>query len=279
MFWQANPLRDRRGEGAHFICVKEYLALPLDFERRQPTRMFMRQISSACATAMPLLIAYHVWFEWASFGAGFRPLRLQVIDAETHRWIGEDLTHLIEAFVQWPGQEGSLILAGIRSGFLQVRTEEGVSGLILTDFARFNEHLHPDFKSLQQKGGNARARKFAMKKIAEAAGDRRKILESQGMLGFGSSETTAAEREASIALIMRLDRASGSELRSNDKYDEHVFRLALNVVRTHLPVELDGVESFLIERRNDPEVVKLTERVLERFGAYVDAARKAELLS
>lgn len=256
--------------------MKDHLAIPLDFDRRQTTRLFCRAISGVNPNAMPLLVAYQVWMEWATGGSEWRALRHRVEDPDTHRWEVEDITHIVESFVSWSGETGGLIRCALRSGFMKLEDRQEMSGLVLVDYGRFNGHLDPNFKTIQQLGGEARSRKLREKAIQAEAAQRREVFDSQGILPFGETQVTKEEQELCYALVMRIDRACGAPPRSGDGFGKSLLSDALTVVRTCTPGEIEAVEIYVVENRANPSVVTVPDRILSNFRSYVaDATRNA----
>ena len=83
---------------------------------------------------------------------------------------------------------------------------------------------------------------------------------------------TADERKASLALVMRLDRACGRSVRMSSDYGESLLNLALETVRKFTPEDVARVEQFIFENRDTPSVVKEPERILMQFADLLEKA-------
>jgi hypothetical protein len=251
--------------------------LPIDFERREAVRLLCRKISvndDRLCKGFALAIALRVWLDWASKGVDFRPLYRQQADPQNPDWSREDLTYVIEGAAAWDGNSGDLIRYSIDAGFLRVEKRGEQYGFVLADFYPLNEHLSPNFESIQSRGGRARAAKRYQEEAETMARQRRKTFEAQRILPFGSAETTQEEQEACYALFIRLHRVCDLPVPSADKFSERAMSDTLDVIRNFTRAEIDSVESWLLENRDSPAVVKDPERIIEQFAARLDVAAK-----
>jgi hypothetical protein len=254
------------------------LHLPLHFERRETVRLLARKIATIneayAPAAFGLAVALRIWNEWAATGKEFRLLKLPKNDNGQIDWSKEDMAFVIEdAAGLQIGDDGKLMQSALESGFISYEVREGVAGLILEGFWPLNEHLSPDFKSIQQRGGEARAAARFREESEKGARERKKIFDQQGILPFGSQQTTANEQEHCYALYLRLHRVCGLDgSPPAEKFSEQTMLDALYVVRNYTPDQIVKIEEWILSSRDNPQVVKIPERILEGIGKYAEAA-------
>jgi hypothetical protein len=257
------------------------LHLPLDFERRESVRLFGRKLTEipggAALSDRAPLYALRIWLDWAGAGAEFRSLRRALADGVDVDWTKEDLTYVIEGAAGWLGAPGELIKAALEGGFLKLtrRGEGNELCLSLDGFWPLNQHLSPDYMSIQRRGGHASvARRLA--KEAELEAERRNELdEQQGRLPFGKETVTANEKVDCYALVIRLYRVCGltAPAPDSEKFTESIMRDALWVVRKFSKDQILDVETYLLANRDNPEVVKVPEVIMRSFGIYAESAK------
>jgi hypothetical protein len=241
------------------------LHLPLDFERREYVRRFARQHSEAVVTVL------RMWIDWATAGTDFRPLKARFDSAESYDWSGDDLTFVLEEYCGHDGAPGDLIKRALLAGVMKVEFRGENYGLVLAEFWRFNEHLSPNHRTIQQRGAAAMHSKARDKRLVQ---DQARIIAAQEQLIFDEREVTADETRTAVAIIMRLDRALGLPLRTTTEYvsSRSLLEAAVRVVRTFKSDEIDAVCQYVIENRDNPRLVKMTERLLEKFGELLGKA-------
>lgn len=253
------------------------LCLPTEFDRRDLNRLFARKIQALeHSQAEAILCAYQVWSEWATSSAEWRPLRHRVEDLHSHEWSREDLTHIIESYcVGYHGEPGKLLLAALESGFMSLDRRDGVDGIILTGFWQLNKHLSPDYLTMQQRGGKARAAKHAAAIANKLGAQTAALLDQQGIFLFSGSITKPTKEEESqvYALIIRMDRACGKQQRLTRDYTEALTRDALSVVRKFTPDDILAVETFIVENRENPAVVKDADRIISSFATILESSQ------
>ena len=230
-----------------------------------------REIESCAA----MLCAYQVWVEWGISTQEWRPLRGVVSDFREHDWEREDLTHSIEGFTVYRSKPGGLIICGLESGFITIELRQGISGLVLKGFWELNEHLDPNYRTIQQKGGAALAHKRRLKEIDKLAQQRQKLFQQQQALPFGPNKPTVEEEKACYALIIRIDRACGKPVRQSTEYLTDILAAALRVVKEHTPEEINEVEAFLIHQRETTNSSQTPDRVLLTFDRFLEEAQRA----
>ena len=256
------------------------LYLPLDWERAPELRLFQMRLSAYVIKPMEqftLAPLYYIrlWSEWGTAAVEWRPLRHQLIeDFRSHAWDREDLTFLIEQYCGWKGEVGKLIVCGIDSGVLQVERRGDLHGLVLSNFWRLNEHLSPDHKTMQQKGGLAKYARRQSEEMQVMAAQQDRIMQAQGNLWLTEAAATPDERKASLALVMRLDRACGRSVRISSDYGESLLNLALETVRKFTAEDVAKVEQFIFDHRENPSVVKDPERLLMQFADLLERSTK-----
>jgi hypothetical protein len=251
------------------------LHIPLDFERREDVRRFTRLVGEDFA----LVWAIRLWTDWGTAAVEFRPLgfsqkKPDPFDAEEYQWKDDDLTYIVEEFCYGGPTKleapGFLIKKAIAAGMIQVVKRDGSWGLILNDFWRFNAHLSPTHKTIQQRGAIARNAIRSVAEVEELADKQVRMMSDIGKqfaLPIDQKPTTE-EVKRCVATIMMLDRACDRPLRKSEDYakNEPLMTLALNVVRGYTLNEVRMVYEYLVAHRDDPRTVKLPDRILERFG-------------
>lgn len=248
------------------------LHLPLDFDRRETIRLLLHKLSVSEPTPSAIdhafLYALRIWMEWGATGKQLRPLLHRFEgDPVNHPWPMENITFVLEDAARWPGSPGDLIRECLIAGFLIVADHgNGKASLQLEGFWQYNEHLSPDFRTIQERGAAASNLKRALAKVAEAATERRKVFAAQGYLPFGDEKPNEQEQDACYALFMRLYRECGLELPKAEDFDEHNMRNALAVIRKFTPDEISTVEQWILERAGEVDFVKNPSRILETFA-------------
>lgn len=248
------------------------LHLPLDFERREDVRRFRRLLGNPDPD-MALNVAVLLWLDWGRAGVEFRPLKFAPKPTGTYPWKDDDLTFVIEDFCGATSDPGFLITKAIEATLL--RTEQrGVGwGLVLNDFWRYNSHLSPTHKTIQQRGNIAKNARREAKELASAAEKQSQLLQDQTIFAM-DIVANPEETKNSIALVMRLDRACGKPLRATSEYlaQKALMTDALKVVRKYSNDDINRVTEYVIANRENPRLVKLTERLLEKFGELLGKA-------
>jgi len=255
------------------------LHLPLDWERAPGLRLFAMRVDSSGGNPLTgglLAPLYYIrmWSEWGTAAVEWRPLRTQIAhDYQTHAWDKEDLTFLIEQYCGWKGGDGKLVMAAIEAGVIKIEKRGDLSGLVLSDFWRLNEHLSPDYKTIQQKGGMAKFAKRQVDEVQVMAAQQDRIMEAQGRFWLPEAAATGDERKAALALVMRLDRACGRSVRISSDYDEALLNRALETVRKFTTDDIGQVEQYIFENRETPSVVKEPDRILMAFADLLERSR------
>lgn len=256
------------------------MQLPLDFERRESLRLFGRKLveadSAFDSVGFVLATALRIWLDFAQAAAEFRPLRNRAQNS-TIDWATEDLTYVIEDSAKWAGNPGQLMVAAVDSGFIKIEhrahgSEEQV-GIVLDGFWPLNEHLSPDFESIQKRGGKARQASRIREESERAAQDRNKIFEQQENFHFGNIETTPAEREKAYGLFIRLHRVCGLDAPLGEQFEERAMVDALFIIRKFSDDQIAQLEEWLLSQRDNPEIVKMPARILEHIGKYMEQAK------
>lgn len=255
------------------------LHLPIDWERKVPVRKLGIRINQSwpsAAAGMAPLYFIRMWTEWASNAEEWRPLNRHVAEVSGHDWKHEDLTYIIEEFCGWqpaPAMPpGGLLVCAIEAGIYEVQARGDISGLVLAGWCEINAHLMPGYESMQTKGGKATRQATQRKLAARMAEQQRQIFEAQGTLLLTKQTESADEQKAALALVIQVDRHCGQVVRSTHQYSEAVLRDAVGIIRRHPGSMIDMVLTYLHENRTNPEVVKIPDRVLEKFDDYLAAA-------
>jgi hypothetical protein len=262
--------------------VTAALHLPVDFERLESVRLLGRKLAAIDATHGELapLYALRVWVDWAIGGKTYRPLQNKPAGAaRDHDWTRENITFVLEDAAKWRGETGALVVAMLDAGFIRAivspEGEHEIVVLSLEGFWRWNEHLSPNYKSIQRRGAEAANLRKMLDKIGDMARERRQVFDSQGVLPFGAGAPTDEEQEACYALFMRLHRECGLDLPNASDFTEAAMSDALRVVREFTPEEIAKVEQYVIDHAADVDFVKKPARLLENFQNLLALARRA----
>ena len=284
------------------------LHLPLDFEKRASVRLLGRKLGSArdsragfgdspkriFSPADPheyaVVAALRVWLDWASSAVEWRPFRRAQNDKERIEWTKEDLTFIIEGAAGWHDNDGAFMQAAVEAGFIVIEERAILTsdlgpltsspapsalGLTLDGFWPLNEHLSPDYKSIQQRGGEARAARRLFSEVDVLAEQRREIFEKQGALPFGTEKLSPEEQTLCFAIFIRLYRACNLPVPSAADFTEAAMSEVRAIARLYTPEQISKVESWLIENRDNPVVVKIPARII---SDYALVAAKAGVL-
>lgn len=257
------------------------LHLPVDWERKAPVARLARRMAQSGFAEWSIfapLYFVRMWTEWASNPEEWRPLCAHVAEVSAHDWAKEDLCYIIAMACGWPADGGAgLLRCAIEAGVYEIQARGEISGLVLADWWRYNEHLSPDYRSMQSKGGAATRLTNAAKMAAHMAEQQALIWSQQGNLMLAEQSESADEQRAALALVIQLDRHCGNAVRLTAGYGSAILHDAVAVVRKHLQPAIDRVLIYLSENRSNAQVVKVPERVLERFDEYLAAASKEEM--
>jgi hypothetical protein len=257
------------------------LHIPVDFERREDVRRFCRAIGDA---DKGLAYLFRMWIDWATAGHEFRKIRDLPASGDI-AWDELELTYIIEDFCGWTGKTGELLGKAMASGVMRLERRDlggfGSEGLVLDAFWQFNSHLSPTHKTMQQKGAIAKHARKAVDETHSAASHQVDLIEGRGRQ-FAlplDAKVTSEETKNCVALIMVLDRACNKPLRKSLEYtqNESLMTSALHVVRKFSKEDIDAVHEYIIANRDNPRLGKIPERILERFGEHLDAAREARV--
>lgn len=253
--------------------------LPPDWERKEYVRKLAIRLGQSCAAApagMAPLFFLRMWTEWASNAGDWRPLNKHVAELSGHDWKSEDLTFIIEDACGWGPEPmmppGRLLVCAIEAGIYEIQERGDISGISLVDWCTLNEHLMPDFVSMQSKGGKATRRATARKLASQMAEQQALLFAAQGTLLLTTQTDSADEQKAALALVIQIDRHCGHAVRCTSEYNEGVIRDAVAIIRRHPQPMIDLVLTYLHENRTNAEVVTVPNRVLEKFDDYLAKA-------
>lgn len=254
----------------------QVLHLPLDFEMRDDVRrLVIRLKETAGEFAKPLAATYFVrlWADWGRSGVEWRSLDLPFQGVE-HPWEKEAIAHMIEEFCDWRGRTGELLKIFMETGLVQTFQRGDLYGLLLNSFWEFNAHLAPGFKTVQQKGGLAKAEKTRQYEAEKMAAQQQLVLEKQGALKLDEALKVSPEEEKrAIAFIMSMDRACGVRVRNSIQYSAPLLQLAVAIIRAYPREKIMLVERYLYKNERNPEVVKIPDLVIQKFD---EVYRKSE---
>jgi len=243
------------------------LHIPIQWQQSGSVRLLCSRLGEAAALHYVLM-----WTEWGLSAMEWRSLRQPFDTVEKYPWADEDITFLIEQFCKWSGDRGGLIVAALEAGVLAVEKRGDLAGLLLVDFWRHNEHLSPEYKTMQQRGAAARHRRHQIEELKPMAAQQARIMEAQERL-WPDRQATQQERQQALALVMRMDRACGKPVRISSQYDDALLDAALSVVRGFTEDDVDAVERYLFGGRDDVAVVKEAPHIIAGFTKILEAAR------
>lgn len=250
------------------------LHLPLDFEMRADLRMLAMKFKALSLPKVWAVATFaRVWSDWGREGVEWRPID-GPFAGDGHDWSKETLTFIIEEMCGWAetGQPaGELMKACLSAGVMVMVRRGDLWGVMLNEFWRSNAHLDPNFISIQKRGGLVKAAKFQQKQVDEMAGQQTKILQGQLELPVEVA-ASADEQKRAIGLVMRMDRACGLPVRASSQYTADLVVAAVKVIRRYGSQQVSLVETYLQKNRDNPEVVKVPDRIVVDFDAYYKKA-------
>lgn len=255
------------------VRVKPLLHISMDFEAREDVRTLARRLAEAGHERpgdYAALYALRLWCDFARSGTDWRALSC----SGQPNWENENIAFLIEDYCLWKGKRGRLVDLFLASDMLRVVQREDLQGLTLRDYAGYNEHLLPDYKSQQSKGGFAKAQAQRARQIEALAEQQAHLFQKQGDLIF-APEVTAEEQKRAVALVMRLDIACGRSIRGSREYTQSKTLLgdALALVRRLSSADIDLVQRYLVANRTNPAVVKDPELIIRDFDGVLRKAK------
>jgi hypothetical protein len=252
------------------------LHIPIDFELGDGVRRLALKVNSPDRA---LAIAFRLWSDWGRVAREWRPLDFASPEGSARNWDAEPLCHILEQYCQWgrqPGEPaGELIPACLSAGILTIQRRGDIEGLVLANFWRCNEHLSPDHKTMQQRGGRAKAAMARMREAENLAVQQVRLFEvHQGDLPLVSEgDASQEELKRATALVMRLDVACDLPQRHTNDFGGQLMKDALVVVRAYTFEDVDCVCRFLLRHADNPEIVREPALILPCFG---DLLRKAQ---
>lgn len=258
------PIDFELGDGVRRLAIK------LGNDRNRPDR--------PSGSDRALAIAFRLWSDWARVGRDWRPLDHPVPTDGSKDWTQEPLSHILEQYCQWTQEgdhPGELIPLCLGAGLLSVVRVGDIDGLSLDGFWRPNEHLSPLHKTMQQRGGKAKAAMARMRETEKLASTQVALfgVHQPDLLLIDGGKATEEEIKRATALIMRLDVACDQPRRRASAYGEAMIRDALVVVRAYTFEDVDTVCRYLLRHADNPEVVKDPALILPSFS---DLLRKAK---
>lgn len=255
--------------------IQPVLHLPLDHELREDFRRLVQALKPIVGEAAKIHASCYftrLWCDWGRCATEWRYLDMPYAGAD-HAWAKEPLAHMLEEFCEWKFETGSLIKLAVQSGVILLKQNGDIWGLVLNDFWKFNDHLSPDFKSQQQRGGMAKASKRRQAEAEAMAGQQLAVLEAQGQLKFDQEmKVSEDEQKRAVTFMMRMDRACCVPVRSSSQYSPNLLKQAVIIIRRYTNDQIAIVERYLYKNRGNPEVVKVADRVIAEFDAYFQRA-------
>lgn len=250
------------------------VSFPIDFDRRSSIRLLLQALKSQNIGDVSVY-PYRLWMEMAHTAG-----KLRLIAGKNHGEISleeklaEDPTVLvIEEFCSWPGPKGALVAAAVESEFYNlVATPAGGVALTSAAFWELNEHLLPGYLTIQQKGARARAASLQQERIEKEAQLKSRQLQEQGLLRLVESGMSQGESESGLALIMRIDRASGRHVMSNLEYSKDLLEKAVSVIRIYSEASINGALELILDSRIQSGEVRETADILDHFVKYVPSS-------
>lgn len=241
-------LEDRKGEAG---MPDRTLHIPIDIEVRTEFRILESRIGREKALAAVLILFRDLGYAAAQDSVGFilgprtRPLEDSL----------EGICGLLDLTVD---------------GCFLVKAESGFSCPI---FAAENKHLSKDFKSIQEKGGAARAFKLRERQ-AEMDAPKLNAMLQPGLFiveGVGESgEKTAMapdERNRCLTLIRLFDNVTGRRDRLNGEYSAGLIGTAYEVIKRFDREAINRAAQLVMQTHERGHQLN-TETVLKDFHQY-----------
>lgn len=285
------------------------LHLPLSFELTDGVRLLAAALlrlqsdgDERAARDYALVCAVRLWDDWGRQGVNWRPClnratgflggdgKEPVADGQgvAHEadidWQAEPLALLIEQGCGWLGEPGDLMRALMACRVVRLdrrgEAESFECGLVLEGFAECNEHLLPGYRTLQERGGDVRARNRKVEEQMKGAADAARMADAaavqEGLLLFEEPNVPEEDRRAALGLLYNIDVACGRDVRIKEYAENQALtKAALAIARSASPLDQRQVMAYLLEHAANPAVSKDPAVILRDWGTYLKHAQPA----
>jgi hypothetical protein len=190
------------------------------------------------------ILLYRLWVDFATGGSDRRP-----VSRASNELASDMAVRMIESFCGWQGNTGDLILAALASGFFTFDpSADGGSGghLICTGFFPINSAWCRSGKSMQKKGGWARA---AQRQVIAADRDAGARTELWNRTNANFGDMTAAERGEALRFVLRLCRAMNLATPTDDELRAGPLRLASAIISRTSADRLNDIFVWIVGNR------------------------------
>ncbi len=251
------------------------LHIPLDIEQSEQVRRMAVILARKLGRPMDecrdpvILLVMRLWLDWGRAGTDWRALA--AAHTPEYDWGADPLTHIVESYCKWTNAgDGGLMKLGIEAGVLKIAKRGDLDGLELSHFWQFNEHLSPEYRSIQSRGGKARALSKQAEKVEDMAAQQAQLLEP----GLFSEDATVTEPEKkkAVAMIMLIYMACGLTVPNTKSYSHPLINKAVEIIRRYSAANIQLVQKFIGENRDNAHVPKVPERIVYDFDAIFQLA-------
>jgi len=237
------------------------LSIPADFAHRDEVKLLARDISLICdAGEMACQIAachlvFQLWLDWSRNGTAHRafrkdPSELDYLIASAVGWIA---LHRMLGSPLKCASSAHLVALLCGSGVLTRQDGQGGDGFTLTGFAEYNAHLHPEYQSMQTRGGIAKKRNARLRQAANDGAKQRTLLEQSGFEFPSDAPATEKEQNEALGYILQLHMAMDLPAPRTAEWSSTLVRDAIHIVRSHPADRLMEIASWIMEHRTELE--------------------------
>jgi hypothetical protein len=208
------------------------------------------------------LLLYRLWADFATGGSDRRPVATGTADLASDMAV-----RMIESFCGWEGNGGDLILACIAANFLAFDpAPDGGSGghLICTGFFPINSAWCRSGKSMQKKGGWARAAQRQVITADREAGERMELWKRTGA-SFG--DMSASDRGEALRFVLRVCRAMNVATPTDDELRAGPLRLASEIIARTSAARLNDIFVWIIGNRSAQGIPTRLDLILRDWEA------------
>ncbi len=216
--------------------------------------------------------SYYAYRLWADFNTGNSDRRK--LDKQLDGGVpsaGDRNILILEEFCDWAGKRGDLIADAVRSGFLEIDTDEAdCCHLVCADFYPLNNRAG---MSMQRKGAFTQA-------LSKASADAGKLAVDQMNL-FGATKHAVSEMQITdqvkqdavdfvmvVCRVMRFDNLAATDWTTQLVLD------AADIVSRYTDAERKNTFIWLMAHRADSDIPKRADLVIKNFDDYNAKARR-----
>jgi hypothetical protein len=241
------------------------ICYPRSFLERPEDRRFLMELKHLEAPEdSARLYLYRLWADYATGGSD----RREITHPEAE--IGKDgAVRLLEDFCGWVGVSGDLVRAALAAGFLSIDSRDGKRALVCTGFFPINSAWCRDGKSMQKKGGLARAAQNQKRATERDAAAR----ETLWLRRNDEFDVTPEQRGAALRFVMRLCRAVNLATPDDEALRAGPFRKAAEILDRADEATVERTLLWLISNRSEPDIPQRIDQLLRGWDTFVSRAQ------